>query len=243
MMLPGEDETVWIVVADEYPVPAAEVHQPAVEFRIGRRSRGHIGVVRPHHLHPAQVHRLQRLEIRLPAKGFHQVVAHDFRFAQAGGGIVGRISRIRHQHLVARVQEGQRDDQDSLFGARQRLDFGRWIQRHPIPARIPVREGFPQFGDAHIGLIGVHSVAHGGGAQGIDGRLRRTPVRGPYAKIDHGLGAAVRVHPGDLLVLHRKVVFLDATGAICWLNDHRADLYSPSTWNSSISGRTAAIAC
>ena len=69
------------------------------------------------------------------------------------------------------------------------------------------------------------------------------PATGKLARMAGVPLLTYRIEGGYLAVLLGKIVFLDAAGAFCWLDYHRADLYSPSTWNSSIKGRTAASAC
>ena len=207
-----EDEAVRVVVDDDDAPPPGEVHQPFVQLRRGGRAGGHVGIVGPHQADAARVHCLQPVPVGHPAVLFLQVVGDDVRAQQSAERGVRGVARVGHQHLVARVDEGQRDVQDAFLRADERLDFRLRVQADAVPAAVPVGKGLPQFGYAHVGHVAVAVGVVGGLAQGAYRLFRRRHVRAADAQADdvQPLG----VHLGHLLQLAREVVFAHACQAV-----------------------------
>ena len=66
-------------------------------------------------------------------------------------GTICRISRVRNQYAIPRIQECQRDMQDTFFGADERLDLCFRVQVYVIPRLVPVGESLTQFRYATYG--------------------------------------------------------------------------------------------
>ena len=204
-------------------MPTGEIYQLFKHFPPGRGTGGHVGVVVPHELDAGEVHGFQGLEIRIPAIGFHQVISNHLGLAHAGGRAVGRIAGVGHQHLVSGIEEGEGQEQNTLLGTHQGLDFGGRVQLNTIPLGIPVRNGLTQFGNAHITLIAVGILLLGALAKGLDGFGRRSSVRGADSQVDdrvQALGGTLCVDLGYLLVLDGEVILLDRKGSVGGLDNH-----------------------
>ena len=239
-------ETVRIVIAYQYPMSAAEIHKLRVEF-LGSRSPGrHVRIIRPHYLHPAQIHPLQSLEIRPPTVLLAKIICHDLSLHKLRRRRICRISRVRHKNLVALVKKGQRNQQDRLLGAHKRLDLLCRIQCHSIPTSIPIGKRLPELRKSHIALVCMVSRLRRTLAQRLDRRHRRHAVRRTYAQIDDKFlptFLSFGIHRRYFLKLPRKVVLLHTLRPLRRLYDHIAATYSPKTFRSSINGLTAATAC
>ena len=104
-----EDEGVGVVVHDDYVVLLGKAHQSFVGLHLCLTTRGHIGIVCPHQFYAREVHLLKLLEVGLPTVALQQVVVYNpcpKQLAQRG---VGGITRVGHQHTIARVYEGESD--------------------------------------------------------------------------------------------------------------------------------------
>ena len=211
-----QDEAVWVVVADDNPVFLSESDQLFVEFHAGIGSCRHIRVVGPHQLDVRKVHLFQLFEVRLPAQFLFQLVRDQIGLDQFAYRTVGRITRIGNQHAVARIQECQRDVQDSLFGTDQRLDFRFRVEIHVIPFFIPVGKTFTQFGNTDIRLITVFVRLMSMFAQCLDCPFRRRKVGTAYAEVDHVFTCGI--HFGYFFQFPGKVVFLYATYTVSGCN-------------------------
>ena len=126
-----------------------------VEFACGATACWHVGVVCPHQLHTAQVHRFQLLKVGLPTVALQEVVVHNLLTENLAQRSIGRITRDGHQHFVARVTEGKCYVQDALLAADERLDFRGRVKCDTIPALIEIRHRLTQFGDAYCWLVAV----------------------------------------------------------------------------------------
>ena len=240
------DEAVRVVIDNEDSVPTAEIGDLRVKFLRRAGTRGHARIVGPHHFHAGEVHRLQGVKIRHPALFGHEVILDHFRFGNPGGRRIGGIARIRDQHLVAGVEEGERDQEDTLLGTRQGLDFGSRIQRHAIVAGVPVGEGLAKFGKAHVALVAMDTVLHGRLRDDLQGGPGRSSVGGTDSEVDDGVftaGGALPVELGHLPVLDGEEILFDGLSPLGRLDDHKAAWYSPRMSRSSRSGRTAVRAC
>ena len=185
-----------------------------------------MGIIDPHELDARKVASFEGFEIGLPVTFLAEVVGQDTGFRQPGGRGVGRIARVRHEHAVARVEEGQGDEQDALFRAHQRLDFARGVQADAIVTAVPGCERFPQGVEADIALVGVDIGPPCAFRQGVYGGLGRHSVGGADAQVDDGGQAGFRiaaVDGGNLLELAGKIVFLDCFGPFGGLDDHKAE--------------------
>ena len=60
---------------------------------------------------------------------------------------------IRNQYAIPRIQECQRDMQDTFFGADEWLDLCFRVQVYVIPRLVPIGESLTQFRYAHVRLI------------------------------------------------------------------------------------------
>ena len=127
-----ENEAVWVIIDNQYVMLQSEIHEPLVQLRCGTAPGRHIGIVGPHYLHPFEVHSFQGFEVRMPAIVLLQVVGQDFRSHEPGCGGVGRIARVRNEHLVTLVDECEADEENALLGAEKRLDFSVRGQCDPI---------------------------------------------------------------------------------------------------------------
>ena len=94
---------------------AAEIHQLCIKFFCSQTASRHIRIVGPHDLHTCEIHLLQCLKIRLPAIVFLKVVCDNLSLNQLGSRRICRVTWVRNQYLVSRIQECKRDEQDSLF--------------------------------------------------------------------------------------------------------------------------------
>ena len=65
-MFLSENETVGIVVDNDYSVATGKLHEPFVGWAACRRTSGHIGIVHPHQPHAGEIHSLKLFKIRLP---------------------------------------------------------------------------------------------------------------------------------------------------------------------------------
>ena len=164
-----QDEAVRVVVDDDDAFAAGEVHQLPVQPGGGVGSGGHIGVVGPHQLHAAQVHLLQFVEVGHPAVLLLQVVVHHFRSQYLAQRGVGGITGIGNQHLLAGIDEGERDVQDAFFGADERLYLRAGVEVHVVPLLVPAGKTLTQFGDADVGHIAVSVGVAGGFTKGVYG--------------------------------------------------------------------------
>ena len=213
-----KDEAVGIVITYEDAVPAAEVHESGIEFLGSCGACRHVRVVGPHDLDSAEVHLLERFEIRPPSVFLAEIVCDDFSFDQSRCRRISRISRVRHQDLVAFVQECERDQQDSFLRSHQRLDFSLGVQLHSIPAGIPIREGLPELRKPHIALISMITSLLRAFTQGLDRLHWRHSVRRADTQIDYRFFAADRtlgIHCRYFLEFARKVVFLHTFRPFC----------------------------
>ena len=219
------DETVRVVIDDEDPMATAEIGDLRVKFLRRTGARGHTRIVGPHHLHAGEVHRLQGVEIRHPALFGHEVVLDDLRLRDLGGRRIGGIARIRDQHLVAGVEEGERNQEDTLLGARQGLDFGPRIQRHAVIAGVPVGKGLAKFGKAHVTLVAMDTVQYGRLRDDLQGGPGRGSVGGTDPEVDDGVlpaGGALLVEFGHFPVLDGEEILFDGLSPLGRLDDHKA---------------------
>ena len=95
-----QDETVWIVIADQYPVLSSELHQLCIKLSRRRSACRHIRIIGPHDLDSAQVHLLQCFKVRLPSVLFLQIISEDFSLNQLRSGRICRIARVRYNQLT-----------------------------------------------------------------------------------------------------------------------------------------------
>ena len=205
-----EDEAVRVVIDKENAVAAGKVHQLFEDILPGRGSRGHVGIIGPHDLYAREVQLPEGLEVRVPAVGLHQVVGDDPGLAQAGGRCVGGIAGIGHQHPVAGIQKGQRQQKDALFGAHQGLNLGGGVQVHAVPRAVPVGHGFAKLRKAGVSLVAVVAGVAGAAAEGLHGLVRRGSVRRPDPQVDdrvQATGGPVGIERGDFPVLEGEIVF------------------------------------
>ena len=241
-----EHKGVRIVVHQQDAVLPGKGHQFLEHIPPGGGAGGHVGVVHPHELDTGKVHSFQLRKVRIPSAFLREVVFHQLCLAHAGGRCVCRVAGVRHQHFVAGIKEGQRQQEDALLGAGERLDFRGGVQGHAVPLLVPIDHGLPEFRYAGIALIAVHAVFAGAAAEGLHGLRGRRPVRRSDAQVYHRVQSLRRPFPverGNFPVLAGKIIFLNGKCSVCGGNNHKALLYSPSTSKSSMSGRTAARAC
>ena len=154
-MLLVENEGIRIVVDHDQIVVHSEAHQSLVGLTTGIAARRHIGIVGPHEFDTREVHLLQLVEIGLPTVVFTEVIIHNLGTQNLRERRVCRISRIRHQHLVARIDKGKGDVQDALLGTYQGQELALGIQIDIIPTLIETSHRLAQLGGSHGGLIAV----------------------------------------------------------------------------------------
>ena len=216
MFVPVEDEAVGIVVDHEDVVLAGKLYDAFVEFPGSPAARWHVGIVGPHHLHTGEVHGLQLPEIRLPAVLLQKIVIDNLLPQEFGQRRVSRISGIGHQHFVPGIAERQRNMQDALLAANQRLYLRGGIKLHAVPATIESRHGFTKLGNAHCGLIAVRVVASGLAAQHVNRGGRRRHVGTADGQRDDVL--AFCVETGHLFQFATEVVLLYEIQSVCRSN-------------------------
>ena len=102
-----EDEAVRIVVADQDAMSATEIHDALIQRWCGVAAGRHVGIVGPHHLHAAQIHLLQGIEVGLPTFVLQQIVVDQLGTYQLADRAIGRIARIGNQDPIAWIQEGE----------------------------------------------------------------------------------------------------------------------------------------
>ena len=211
-----DDERVGVVVHHHDVVTAREVHQSLVGLHQRRSSCRHVRVVGPHEFHPREVHCLQLLEVRLPLLVLAQVVVHHLSTENlAQRGVCG-ISRVRHQHLVAGVYEGESGVQYALLGAYERLNLRCGVESDAVETLVEARHGLSQLGCSHRGLVAVCRRLLRHLAQAVDGLLRRRHVGAAYGEAYDVL--ALGVHLRHLLQFTAEIVFLHQRQAFCWLD-------------------------
>jgi hypothetical protein len=93
--LASTDKAIRIIVDNQYLMLQAKRDEPLVQSLARAGSGRHSGIDSPHHLHPAEVHPLKRIEIRDPAIFGKKVVVADFRAGNQGCGRICGIARIR----------------------------------------------------------------------------------------------------------------------------------------------------
>ena len=241
-----EYEAVRVVVDQQYPVPEGEVHEPAVEFWRRHGAGRHTRIVGPHHLHPFEVHVLKFVEVGIPSVFLLEGVVEHLRAHHLRGGRIGRIARVRNEHLVTLVYEGQEYGENSFLGAHQGLYLAPGVKFHTVVAGVPSREGLPQLGQADIWLVLVAVREPGRRTERFYGLLWRHPVRRTYAQVYHRIEAlrlAFGIKRRYLLVLQGEEIFPDGFRPVCWSDYHNAEGYSPSMLMSSMRGLTAESAC
>ena len=131
-MLLAQDEAVRIIIHNNDAMLLGKLHQSFVGLHLRSATSRHIGIVGPKQTglggqSPCSSHRgdsprdnfFQLVEIGLPAIVLTQVVIHDIGTQNLRQRSIGRIARIGYQHAVARIDESQRDMQDTLFRANQ----------------------------------------------------------------------------------------------------------------------------
>ena len=207
-----EDKRVGVVVHHHDAMAACKIHQPLIGIHPRVAAGGHVGIVGPHQLHPAEVHRLQLVEVGLPPVVLTQVVVHYPRAENLAERGVGGIAGIGHEHTVAGVDEGEGDMEDALLAANewQHL-FGR-VECHAIPPLIEIGHGTAQFRCSHRGLVamGVGAPCHL--AERRDGFLRRRHVGTSYGEADDV--APLGIEACHLLEFTAEVVFLHQTESV-----------------------------
>ena len=154
-VLLAEDERVGIVVDDDDAVLTCEAHQTLVGLAAGAATCRHVGIVGPHQFHTREVHPLQFVEVGLPTVVLAQVVVHNLRTENLRERRVSGIAGIGHQHLVAGIDEGQRDVQDALLRADERQNLGFRVEVDVVPALVESGHRRAQLGRTHRGLVAV----------------------------------------------------------------------------------------
>ena len=215
-------EGIWIVVDYEYPVPPSEIHDPFIELGSRLGPGRHVRVIGPHDLHPIQVHVLELVEIRMPAVLPLQVVRDELRPGQLCGGCVGGIARVRHEDLLAGIDESQAHQEYSLLGTHERLDAAVRIQGNPVVTRVPVRKSLPEGGDATVVLVDMVAGLPSRLAKGVYRLLRRHAVRGSDPEIDQFLPFLQKLgaYCVKVFLLPGEIVLLNPLGSLSRFYDH-----------------------
>ena len=213
-MLLTQNETVGVVVDHYDIVVLGKAHQPLVGLAACPSTRRHIGIVGPHQLHARQVHALQLLKIRLPTVILAQVVVDNLRTEDFRQRRICRISGIRHQHLVARIHESQRDMQDTLLRTYQRQHLGLRVKVNIIPTLVECRHGLTQLRRTHRRLISVCSWLSCHLTQFLDGLLRWWHVRTANGQTDNVLAFGIELC--HFFQFSTEVVFLYQAQPVGW---------------------------
>ena len=243
VLLAVQDERVGVVVHHHDVVLLGERHNLLIEFASGTSASGHVGIVCPHEFHPRQVHCLQLLKVRLPAVALQEVVVHNLLTQNLAQRSVGGVARIRHQHLVARVAQGEGYVQDALLAADEGLNLSGRVEFHPIPTLVESCHRLSQFWDSHRGLIAVGIGLLGILAEHVNRLCTGWHVGRPDGKRDDVLALGIKF--GHFLQFSRKVILAHKRESVCWLYHCFIvlfpSLYSPNTFSCLVSGRTASI--
>ena len=83
----------------------AKVDQSLKQLKRGAATGGHVRVVHPHQFDAFERQLLQSVEVGLPTGVLAQVVGENLGFGKSAHRGVCGVSRIRHQHAVAGVDE------------------------------------------------------------------------------------------------------------------------------------------
>ena len=148
-----QDKGIWIVIDKENLVLFGEVHEPLVKLRGGTGASGHIRIIDPHQLDTLKIHVLKLVEIRKPAVLCLEVVGEDLTAGETDSGGIRGIAGIRHEDLVAGVDESQGDQQYTFLGSHKGLNPAIGIQSHTIITGIPVRKSLAKNRQTLIVLI------------------------------------------------------------------------------------------
>ncbi len=200
-----EDEAVGIVVHHDDVVVLCEPHQTLVGLHAGRSACRHVGIVGPHQPYTRKVHLLQLVEIGLPAVLRTQVVVHNLRAENLAERGIGGIARIGHQHLVARIDESQRDMQDAFLRAYQRQHLLRGVEIYIVKTLVEACHSLTQLRRAHRWLIAVGIGLAGHLAQLFYGLLRRRHVGAADSQAYDVFALGIKL--SHLLQLPAEVIF------------------------------------
>ena len=210
-----EDERIWVVVYHHDVVLLGECHQLFVGFALCHTACRHVRIVGPHQFYVAQVHLFQSVEIGLPSVILSQIVVGNLGTQNLVDGGVGRVSRVRDKHLIARVAEGERYVQNAFLATYEGLDFCNPVEVYIIPALIETSHCFAQLWYAHRRLISVCVWIVGYLAELINGLLRRRHVWTSDGQTDDVLALGIKF--SHFLQFAAEVVFLYFRYSIGWL--------------------------
>ena len=149
---------------------------------------------------------LKLTEVRLPAVMFLQVVGHRHSSEDLAQRGVRRIARVRYQHVVARIDEGQRDMQDAFFRAYQRQYLRLWVEVYVVPAFVEVGHGLTQLWRSLCGLIAVSRRIVSHLAEFLYRLLRRWHIGTADSQADDVLALGIEL--SHLLQFAAEIVFL-----------------------------------
>ena len=125
------------VVTDENVVLLTELQCPVKEIDVGDGAGGIIGVAQPHKLRLRQNVVLDAVKIRQEAVALLERQVVRSSASQLGADGIDRISRVRHQGGISRVDKAKGDMPDALLGANQRQHLGIRVEGHVEAFLIP----------------------------------------------------------------------------------------------------------
>ena len=189
------------------PMPPAKINQTLKQLPRRRSPRRHMRIIHPHQLYPLQRQTLQSLKIRLPTRLLLQIIRKNLSHRQPATARISRITRIRNQNPIPRIQKSQTNMQNPLLRTYQRQDLTLRIETNPITPRIPISHRRSQLRQSHKRLITMRISPTCRLYQRLHDISRRHPVRPPYSKANNI--TPLGIQPGNLAQLPRKIILLN----------------------------------
>src|SRR5262249_14172000 len=112
---------------------------------------------------------------------------HDIRLGtrQDRTAQIGLISRLGHDHYVARVGYGKDYMRQTFLRSNQRNELGDRIEPHTEPAFDPARRCLPEFGQALLKSVFAESRLANGRRHALDGEFGRRGVVVTRTDVDY----------------------------------------------------------
>ena len=200
-----------------------EAYQSLVGLHTGIATRRHIRIVRPHEFHLRKIHLFEFIEVWLPAIVLTQIVVHNLRTKYFAQRCVGGIAGIGHQYLVARIDEGEGDMQNTLFRTYQRQDLRLWVEIYVVPTLVEASHRLTEFWRTHRGLIavGIRLMSHL--TEFVDGLGGRWHIRTAHGETDDILALGIQLR--HFLQFPTEIILTDERQALCGFNWSVCHLY------------------
>ena len=139
---------------------------------------GLLGVVQPHHLGGASHVRGNGVQLGQPpvafVKGHHVALGPG----EHGPDAIDRISRVRDQRDVPRIEEAEGGMTDALLGPYQRQHLFVGVQCYAEPFFVPLRDGPPHLREAVSLWVTMVGRVLGRAQEAVYDGLRRRDIGG-----------------------------------------------------------------